>query len=111
MNGSHFDEDKAGPQKSADPSQVGEEGQSKREAVSLKPLANIPLQLSIELGKTSLRIRDLLEMKHHSVYELDAVAGGYLNICLNGVLMGKGEPLIADDKVRIRINEILDQNH
>ncbi|MEW5978222.1 MAG: FliM/FliN family flagellar motor switch protein [Acidobacteriota bacterium] len=73
----------------------------------LRPLNGMPMQVAIELGRRHLKIRDLLGMQYHSVFELDRLAGSNLDICVNGILLGKGEVQVLEDRIRIKINEIV----
>ena len=73
---------------------------------ALKPFRLVPVDLSIELGKVKLKIRDLLGLRYHSTFELDKNAGSQLNLYINGVLLGKGEPVVLEDKVGIKVDEI-----
>jgi len=77
---------------------------------SLKPFLGVPFHVSIELGRIELKIRDLLRLGPHSILELDKPAGGSLDICVNGLLVGRGEPVILEDRVQIKVNEIV-ENH
>jgi flagellar motor switch/type III secretory pathway protein FliN len=45
-----------------------------------------------------------------SIFELDKPAGGNLDICVNGTLVGRGEPIILEDRVQIKVNEIVENN-
>ena len=74
----------------------------------LKPYRGVPINVSIELGKGKLRLRDLLELRYHSVFALDENAGSKLTVYVNGIPIAKGEPVILDDQVGIKIDEILD---
>ena len=73
---------------------------------ALKPFRLVPVDLSIEFGKGKLKIRDLLGLRYHSTFELDKNAGGHLNLYVNGVLLGKGEPVVLEDRVGIKVDEI-----
>ena len=73
---------------------------------ALKPFRLVPVDLSIELGRGKLKIRDLLGLRYHSTVELDRNAGGHLNLYINGVLFGKGDPVVLEDRVGIKIDEI-----
>jgi flagellar motor switch protein FliN/FliY len=75
---------------------------------ALKPFRGIPLDLTIELGKGKLKLRDLLGLKYHSIFDLDKSAGGKLDIYINGVLLGNGEPIAVGDRMGIKINEIVE---
>jgi len=76
----------------------------------LKPFLSVPFEVSIELGRSKLRIRDLLQLGNQSVFELDKPAGANLDICVNGILVGRGEPIILEDRVQIKVNEIVESN-
>jgi len=67
----------------------------------------VPIQLTIELGRSKVRIGDLLDIGYHSVFETDKVAGNNLDIYVNDVLLGRGEVLIMEDRVGVKINEIV----
>lgn len=74
----------------------------------LKPFYSVPFNVSIEVGRSQLRMRDVLDLGYHSVVVLNKQAGANLDILINGVLMGRGEVVIVEDRAGIRINEILD---
>jgi flagellar motor switch protein FliN/FliY len=74
----------------------------------LKPFYSVPFNVSIEIGRSSLRMRDVLDLGYHSVVVLNKQAGSNLDILVNGVLMGRGEVVIVEDRAGIRINEIVD---
>ena len=70
----------------------------------------VPFVLSFELGRGKLKIRDLLTLNHGAVVELHRPAGGDLEIRVNETIFGKGEPVIHQNSVGIKINEILDDS-
>ena len=74
----------------------------------LRPFRKIPMSLQVELGRGVLSLRDLLGLRYHSVFVLDQIAGAKLNVYLNGVPLGKGEPVVLDDHMGIKLDEILD---
>jgi flagellar motor switch protein FliN/FliY len=74
----------------------------------LKPFRTIPMELSIELGRGKLKLRDLLNLQYHSVFRLEQAAGSPMNVLLNGVLLAKGEPVVIEDRVGIKIDEVVD---
>jgi flagellar motor switch protein FliN/FliY len=80
------------------------------EQQALKPFASVPLKLSIELGRSTLKLSNLLKLGYHSVIELDKPVGNSLDIFINGVFLGRGEVVIIEDKVGIKINELADHN-
>ena len=74
----------------------------------LKPFRKIPMSLQVELGRGKLSLRDLLGLRYQSVFPLDQNVGARLDVFLNGVLLAKGEPVIMDDRMGIKVDEILD---
>jgi flagellar motor switch protein FliN/FliY len=74
----------------------------------LKPYFAVPFHVSIEVGRSTLRVRDVLDLGYHSVVVLHKQAGANLDILVNGVLLGRGEVVIVEDRAGIRINEIVD---
>jgi len=76
----------------------------------LRPFSTLALKISIELGRSTLKLSDLLELGYHSVVELDKPAGDNLDIFINGILLGRGEVVIIEDKVGIKINEFTDHS-
>ena len=74
----------------------------------LKFFRSIPVELSIELGRGKLKLRDLLNLHYHSVFRLDQTAGSPMNVLLNGVLLAKGEPVVIENRVGIKIDEVVD---
>jgi len=76
----------------------------------LKPFLAVPLNVTIELGRSRLSIGELLELGYHSVFSLDKIAGNNLDIYINNVLIGRGEVVVIEDRVGIKLNEIV-ENH
>lgn len=68
---------------------------------------DIPLQLSVELGRAKISIRNLLKLTMGSVVELDGAAGGPLKVFVNGCLIAQGEVVVVDGKFGIRLTEII----
>lgn len=73
----------------------------------LEMIMNIPVKLSVELGRTRITIKQLLELAQGSVVELDGLAGEPMDIMINGYLIAQGEVVVVDDKYGIRITEII----
>jgi len=74
----------------------------------LRAFRGVPVDLSIELGRGKLKLRDLLRLQYHSVFTLDKPAGASLDLYANGILLGRGEPTFEEERVGIRINEIVE---
>ncbi|WP_163559785.1 flagellar motor switch protein FliN [Halomonas sp. NO4] len=73
----------------------------------LEMIMDIPVKLTVELGRTKLTIKQLLELAQGSVIELDGLAGEPMDILINGYLIAQGEVVVVDDKYGIRITEII----
>ncbi len=80
-----------------------------REGVeNLKVLENIDVGLTVEVGSTEIKIRDLLRLSEGSVIELDRLAGDPLDILVNGTMIAKGEVVMVGERFGIRFSEIVD---
>lgn len=73
----------------------------------LEMVMDIPVKLSVQLGRTRITIKQLLELAQGSVIELDGLAGEPMDILINGYLIAQGEVVVVDDKYGIRITEII----
>lgn len=76
-------------------------------ARDLEMVMDIPVKLSVELGRTRITIKQLLELAQGSVVELDGLAGEPMDILINGYLVAQGEVVVIEDKYGIRITEIV----
>lgn len=74
----------------------------------LKPFLTVPFSVTIELGRSHLSIGELLELGYHSVFSLDKIAGNNLDIYVNNVLIGRGEVVVIEDRVGIKLNELVE---
>jgi len=72
-------------------------------------LLDVPLQVSVELGRTELRIRNVLELVPGSIIELDRLAGEPVDVLVNGKHIARGEVVVIDEEFGIRITEIASQ--
>jgi flagellar motor switch protein FliN/FliY len=70
-------------------------------------LADIPLRLSVEVGSTSMRLAELMELSSGSVVELDRQANELLDILVNGTLIAKGEVVTVNGKFGIRVVDVV----
>jgi flagellar motor switch protein FliN/FliY len=73
----------------------------------LELLLDIPLQVSVELGRTRMTIQDLLALAPGAVVELDKLAGEPLDILVNDRLVARGEAVVVNDKFGVRITDIV----
>ena len=70
-------------------------------------LLDIPLDISVELGRTSMFINDLLQLGQGSVIELNKLAGEPLEILINSRLIARGEAVVVNEKFGVRITDIV----
>jgi flagellar motor switch protein FliN/FliY len=68
---------------------------------------DIPLELAVELGRTRLLIKDILELRAGSIVELEKMAGEPVDILANGLLVARGEVVVIEDAFGVRITEII----
>jgi flagellar motor switch protein FliN/FliY len=73
----------------------------------LEPLYDVSVSLSVELGRATLPIRDILRFQAGSVVRLDNAPGDPVEICLNGKLLARGEVVIQDEHFAVRITELI----
>jgi len=78
------------------------------EVQNLDLLLDIPLQISVELGRAKKTIKDILELSPGSVIELDKLAGEPVDIFVNQKLIAHGEVVVIDENFGVRITNILD---
>jgi flagellar motor switch protein FliN/FliY len=70
-------------------------------------ILDIPVALTVELGRTKISIRNLLQLAHGSVVELDGLAGEPMDVLVNGTLIAQGEVVVVNDKFGIRLTDII----
>lgn len=70
-------------------------------------ILDIPVQLTVELGRTKLPIKNLLQLAQGSVVELDGMAGEPMDVLVNGCLIAQGEVVVVNDKFGIRLTDII----
>ncbi|HUH60905.1 MAG TPA: flagellar motor switch protein FliN [Candidimonas sp.] len=70
-------------------------------------IMDIPVQLTVELGRTRLTIKNILQLGQGSVVELDGLAGEPMDIFVNGYLIAQGEVVVVDEKYGIRVTDII----
>ena len=75
--------------------------------VNMKLILDIPLEITVEVGRTSMLIGELLKLGHGSIIELSKIAGETLEILANQKLIAKGEVVVIKEKYGIRITEIV----
>jgi flagellar motor switch protein FliN len=70
-------------------------------------LQNIPVTLSIEVGRANIKIRDLMRLSQGSVVELDRVAGEPLDLMVNNTVVAQGEVVLVNDRYGIRLTRVM----
>jgi flagellar motor switch protein FliN/FliY len=70
-------------------------------------ILDIPVQLTVELGRTRIPIKHILQLAQGSVVELDAMAGEPMDVLVNGYLIAQGEVVVVNDKFGIRLTDIV----
>ena len=93
--------------KLADEVHAGDDALNKLKVQNLDFVLDIPLKVTVELGRTSVLIKDLLMLGQGSILELDKSAGDALDIFVNGKLIAKGEVVVVNEKFGIRITDII----
>lgn len=75
----------------------------------LDTILDIPVTISMEVGRSLISIRNLLQLNQGSVVELDRVAGEPLDVLVNGTLIAHGEVVVVNDKFGIRLTDVISQ--
>lgn len=87
---------------------VPEPGSSEgNEDVNLDVILDIPVTLSMEIGRTRISIRNLLQLNQGSVVELDRLAGEPLDVMVNGTLVAHGEVVVVNERFGIRLTDVV----
>jgi flagellar motor switch protein FliN/FliY len=73
----------------------------------IEMILDIPVQMTVELGRTKIAIRNLLQLAQGSVVELDGLAGEPMDVLVNGCLIAQGEVVVVNDKFGIRLTDII----
>lgn len=73
----------------------------------LDMILDIPVQLEVQLGRTKIAIKNLLQLAQGSVVELDGMAGEPMDVLVNGCLIAQGEVVVVNDKFGIRLTDII----
>ena len=93
-------------QAKASPSDATASGRSSKD-VNLDVVLDIPVNISMEIGRTKISIRNLLQLNQGSVVELDRLAGEPMDVLVNGTLIARGEVVVVNEKFGIRLTDII----
>lgn len=91
----------------ADEVKAGDDAINKLKVQNLDFILDIPLKVSVELGRTRVVVKDLLQLGQGSVLELDKLAGEPLEVLVNGKLVARGEVVVVNEKFGIRLTDII----
>ncbi|MDH4320367.1 MAG: flagellar motor switch protein FliN [Desulfobulbaceae bacterium] len=87
----------------------GTTGPGQSGSQNLDFLLDVPLEVTVELGRTHMIINNMLQLTQGSVVELDKAAGEPVEIFVNNKLLGKGEVIVVNERFGVRITEIISQ--
>jgi len=82
-------------------------GGNARTTNDIEMILDIPVQLTVELGRTKIAIKNLLQLAQGSVVELDGMAGEPMDVLVNGCLIAQGEVVVVNDKFGIRLTDVI----
>ena len=85
----------------------GEPGAGAGGEASLDVILDIPVTLSMEVGRTRITVSELLQLAQGSVVELDRAAGEPLDVLVNGTLVARGEVVVVNDRFGIRLSDVV----
>ncbi len=78
--------------------------------VNMDAILDVPVTISMEIGRTNVTIRNLLQLNQGSVVELDRLAGEPMDVLVNGTLIAQGEVVVVNEKFGIRLTDIISQS-
>ena len=79
----------------------------REEEINLDVILDVPVTISMEIGRTKINIRNLLQLNQGSVVELDRLAGEPMDVLVNGMLIAHGEVVVVNDKFGIRLTDVI----
>lgn len=83
------------------------EGGPAEEGANLDVILEIPVSIAMEVGRTKISIRNLLQLNQGSIVELDRIAGEPLDVLVNGTLIAHGEVVVVNEKYGIRLTDVI----
>lgn len=89
------------------PNLEGEPGLNGEQAQNLDLILSVPLEVSVEIGRTRKKVEDILALSKGSLVVLDKLAGDQVDLYVNGKCIARGDVVVIDDNFGIRISEIL----
>ncbi len=89
---------------------AGEQREAAPDRKNLDFILDIPLQLTVELGRTKLLVKDVLQLNQGSVVELTKLAGEPLDVFVNSKLVARGEAVVVNEKFGVRLVDVVSPN-
>lgn len=90
-----------------DSSSDGKKMGANSDEINLDVILEVPVTISMEIGRTNINIKNLLQLNQGSVVELDRFAGEPLDVLVNGMLIAHGEVVVVNDKFGIRLTDVI----
>jgi len=84
-----------------------EEDEAEKPSIDLELLNNIPVSISVEVGRASLKIKDLMRLSQGAVIELERLAGEPLDLFVNNTLVAQGEVVLVNDRYGVRMTSVV----
>ncbi|MCU7810417.1 MAG: flagellar motor switch protein FliN [Candidatus Thiodiazotropha sp. (ex Notomyrtea botanica)] len=81
--------------------------ESGNDSVNMDAILDVPVTISMEIGRTKINIRNLLQLNQGSVVELDRLAGEPMDVLVNGTLIAQGEVVVVNEKFGLRLTDII----
>lgn len=78
--------------------------------VDLRRVSEVPMELSVEIGRTHMTVGETLDLRNGSIVVLDRLAGEPVDLLVNGTPIARGEVVVVDDKFGLRVREILESH-
>lgn len=85
----------------------GKKMAANNDEINLDVILEVPVTISMEIGRTNINIKNLLQLNQGSVVELDRFAGEPLDVLVNGMLIAHGEVVVVNDKFGIRLTDVI----
>ena len=101
------EENTEGGAEAAASSEKAPEGTDAKQSMNREVIQNIPITMAIEVGRASLKIRDLMRLTQGSVVELDRLAGEPLDIVVNDTVVAQGEVVLVNDRYGVRLTKVV----
>ena len=82
---------------------------NKEQSQNLELIMSVPLEVSVEIGRTRRKVEDILTFTKGSLVVLDKLAGDHVDVFVNGLCVARGDVVVIDDNFGVRITEVLEK--